>query len=658
MRFDIYKLQRFNFVLDTVSEGWWDNNFETQQVYWSENLFKMLGYNRKEDFITMEIFLTYVHPDDAEPLAAEFERAVKEDVPFEYELRLRHADGKYITCITRAKGYYDDNGKVIGYAGLVTDLTKRAREETLLKESNLRLEYLNKFGKVISQQLKLDDIVNEVTDTATKASGAEFGAFFYNVIDEKGEYYTLYKISGVPTEKFSNFPMPRNTEVFSPTFSGEGTILSDDITKDPRYGKSEPYRGMPPGHLPVRSYLAVPVILSDGEVLGGLFFGHSEPGIFSKETASLIEGIASQAVIAIENARLFKGLELSEANFRMLADSIPEIVAILNKDANIEYVNKRWYEYTGLNTDDLKANKGRERIHPDDKERFLTKYINSFKQGKSLEMEFRFKRHDGVYRWQLIRTVPIKDKEGNIVKWVSATTDIDERKKTEKRKDEFMGIASHELKTPLTSVKAYMQLIQKEIGEDRDNKLVQYVNKATHSIDKLSQIISDLLDVSKIQSGMLKLSVSRFNFDELLDEVTEGMQYTSYNHEIVVEEKSGAYVVADRTRLEQVMINLLSNAIKYSPKGGRIIVKGNVSDGKLYFSVQDFGIGISEENKNYVFDKYFRVQAPVEEFSGVGIGLFISKEIIDRHNGEIWVESKEGEGSTFHFKIPLITEYG
>jgi PAS domain S-box-containing protein len=657
MRFDIYKLQRFNFVLDTVSEGWWDNNFETQKVYWSENLFKMLGYDRKEDFITMEIFLTYVHPDDAGPLAAEFERCVNEDIPFEYELRLRHANGKYITCMTRAKGYYDDNGKVIGYAGLVTDLTRRVRDEILLKESNLRLEYLNKFGKSLAGHFKLEEIVNEVTETATKASGAEFGAFFYNVEDVSGESYMLYKISGVPRDKFENFPMPRNTEVFSPTFTGQGTVISDDITKDPRYGKNEPYHGMPPGHLPVKSYLAVPVVLSDGDVLGGLFFGHSEVGVFNKEIALLIEGIASQAAIAIENARLFTGLELSEANFRMLSDSIPEIVAILNKDANIEYANKRWYEYTGLNTEDLKANKGRELIHPEDKDRFLNRYLESIREGKSLEAEFRFKRHDGVYRWQLIRTVPIKDKEGNIVKWVSATTDIDERKRSERRKDEFMGIASHELKTPLTSVKAYMQLIQKEIG-DSDNKLAQYVNKATHNIDKLSQIISDLLDVSKIQSGMLKLSVSRFNFDELMDDVTEGMQYTSYNHEIRVEERSDAYIVADRTRLEQVMINFLSNAIKYSPNGGRIIVRSNVSEGKLNFSVQDFGIGISDENKKYVFDKYFRVQAPVEEFSGVGIGLFISKEIIDRHNGKTWVESKEGKGSTFHFQIPLISEYG
>src|SRR5690606_27896086 len=308
-----------------------------------------------------------------------------------YELRLRHANGKYITCITRAKGYYDDNGKVIGYAGLVTDLTERVRQETLLRESNLRLEYLNKFGKALSSQHKVEEIVNEVTDVATKASGAEFGAFFYNMVDEKGESYTLYKVSGVPVEKFSHFPMPRNIEVFAPTFTGEGTVISDDITKDPRYGKNEPYHGMPPGHLPVKSYLAVPVILSDGVVLGGLFFGHSEEGVFNEETALLIEGIASQASIAIENARLFTGLGLSEANFRMLADSIPEIVAILNKDASIEYVNKRWYEYTGLTYEDAKNNKGRERIHPEDKDRFLKNYLNSFKQSKGLEMEFRFK---------------------------------------------------------------------------------------------------------------------------------------------------------------------------------------------------------------------------------------------------------------------------
>jgi signal transduction histidine kinase len=168
------------------------------------------------------------------------------------------------------------------------------------------LETLNRVGQAVAAELDLERVVQIVTDAGTELSGAAFGSFFYNRTDEKGETYWLYTISGVPREDFAKFPMPRNTAVFRPTFSGEGIVRSDDILKDSRYGRNEPYNGMPKGHLPVRSYLAVPVVSRSGEVLGGLFFGHPEPAIFTDRSERLVAGIASQAAIAIDNARLFE----------------------------------------------------------------------------------------------------------------------------------------------------------------------------------------------------------------------------------------------------------------------------------------------------------------------------------------------------------------
>jgi PAS domain S-box-containing protein len=655
MKFDIYKLQRFNFILDTVSEGWWDNNFETGKIYWSTNLFRMQGIERDESFVDMKFFESQLHPDDAPFVVSEFERCVNEDIPFEYELRLKHSTLGYISCITRAKGYHDDKGKVLGYAGLVTELTHKVMEQEAMKRKNLQLESLNKISKTISSRLKLDELVQEVTDITTGLVGADFGAFFYNMKNEKGEYFTLYTISGAPKEAFSNFPMPRNTEVFKPTFEGTATVISDDILKDPRYGKSSPYYGMPEGHLPVRSYLAVPVVSPNEEPIGGLFFGHHNPGVFDSKIIPLIEGIASQSAIAIENARLYTEKELSETNFRMLAESIPQMVAVLDSHGQLEYVNKRWHEYTGLTFEDAKHGKARELVHPDDLEEFLSKREDSLNTGKNFEYEFRLKRQDGKYKWHLTRMAPITDQENNIVKWVSATTDIDDQKKAEEKKDEFMGIASHELKTPLTSIKAYMQLIQRSTREMDNNKLSEYVDRANSNIDKLSGIISDLLDVSKIQSGKLIMNLEIFNFKDLVEEVAEGMQYTSYNHEIITKELKDINVYADRQRIEQVMINFISNAIKYSPDCGTVILRTVVPDNSLVFSVTDCGIGISKENIRYIFDKYFRVHNPTEDFSGIGIGLYISSEIVKRHKGKIWVESEEGRGSTFNFQIPLNT---
>ena len=166
---------------------------------------------------------------------------------------------------------------------------------------------LERIGGTIATELDVHRIVQVVTDEATKLVGAQFGAFFYNVLDERGESYTLYTLSGVPREAFSTFPMPRNTAVFEPTFRGTGIVRSGDITKDARYGHNAPHHGMPKGHLPVRSYLAVPVISRGREVLGGLFFGHEQTDVFTERQERLVVGIAGWAAMAMDNARLYEG---------------------------------------------------------------------------------------------------------------------------------------------------------------------------------------------------------------------------------------------------------------------------------------------------------------------------------------------------------------
>jgi signal transduction histidine kinase len=166
---------------------------------------------------------------------------------------------------------------------------------------------LERIGGTVATELDVHRIVQVVTDESTKLVGADFGAFFYNVLDERGESYTLYTLSGVPREAFSHFPMPRNTAVFEPTFRGSGVVRSDDITRDPRYGHNAPHHGMPKGHLPVRSYLAVPVISRGREVLGGMFFGHERTDVFTERHERLVLGIAGWAAFAMDNARLYEG---------------------------------------------------------------------------------------------------------------------------------------------------------------------------------------------------------------------------------------------------------------------------------------------------------------------------------------------------------------
>lgn len=183
---------------------------------------------------------------------------------------------------------------------------QRQRAERLLRDETEALETLNRLGQSLAAELDQDRLVQAIVDSATRLSGAQFGAFFYNLVDEAGERYTLYAISGAPREAFSRFAMPRNTAVFAPTFAGKDIVRSGDITKDPRYGHSAPHHGMPAGHLPVRSYLAVPVVSRSGEVIGGLFFGHAQPGVFTARSERLVSGLAAQSAVAMDNARMFR----------------------------------------------------------------------------------------------------------------------------------------------------------------------------------------------------------------------------------------------------------------------------------------------------------------------------------------------------------------
>lgn len=217
-------------------------------------------------------------------------------------------------------------------------------EEALRNETRL-LGILNNLSTELAGELDLEKLVDRITHAGVALTGAEFCAFFYNVLNEKGESYYLYSLAGVPREHFSKFPMPRNTAVFSPTFTGEGVVRSDDITKDPRYGKSDPHFGMPKGHLPVRSYLAVPVTSRSGEVIGGLFFGHGTPAMFRQEHEDFVAGVAGIAAVAVDNARLFQSAERELSERKLAEERLQEANASLEDRVSKEIAERLQTEH-------------------------------------------------------------------------------------------------------------------------------------------------------------------------------------------------------------------------------------------------------------------------------------------------------------------------
>ena len=424
------------------------------------------------------------------------------------------------------------DGTIIGASKIARDISDQVRAEQETKKNLENLELLISIGRTISEKLDLQSILQKLTDITTRLTGAEFGAFFYNMVDSRGESYMLFTLSGAPREAFEKFGMPRNTAVFQMTFNGEGILRSDDIRQDPRYGKNAPHKGMPEGHLPVVSYLAVPVISPSGDVIGGLFFGHSQPRRFSADHEKLLAGIASQAAVAIDNAKLYEEI----------------------------------------------------------------KTLNS-------------------------------------------------------RKDEFIGVAGHELRTPITTIKGYLQLLETQASE---GMIKDFTEKALRQVNKLNRLITDLLDITRIQAGKLEYNLVRCSLPDLVKESIETVWQIHTSH--VIESRlpdRDLLVIVDSAKIEQVLINFLTNAIKYSPGTNKVFLSVDVEGNRAIVSVRDLGIGIPKQHIPNIFRRYYRVNTTQYVIGGLGIGLYISKEIIDRHNGTIWVESEEGRGSTFYFSLPL-----
>ncbi len=362
-------------------------------------------------------------------------------------------------------------------------------------------------------------------------------------------------------------------------------------------------------------------------------------------------------MLAFNDITLWKEKENIEKknaeDLKIILETLPQITITASPDGSSTYFNQFFLSYTGMDFTDALEQGWESVVKPEMLAEIKKLWRHSIATGKDFNMELQLKRKsDDIYRWHLWRASAIRNGENIITSWVSAATDIHDQKTKEEAKDEFISIASHELKTPLTTAKAYIQLLQSSM-EDGNSKDLLYVQKANLSIDRLNSLIAELLDVSKIQNGKLPLNITTFNFDQMLAAAIEDVQHASPGYSIIKTGEIKHGIKGDNQRLQQVMINLLSNAVKYSPDADKVFVNVVEENSEVKVSVKDSGIGIRKENLEKIFERYYREDGRAFYFQGLGIGLFISYNIIQRHNGKIWVESEQDKGSTFYFTLPI-----
>ncbi|MGN6195126.1 MAG: PAS domain-containing sensor histidine kinase [Ginsengibacter sp.] len=346
-----------------------------------------------------------------------------------------------------------------------------------------------------------------------------------------------------------------------------------------------------------------------------------------------------------------KELSSSREYFRFLADTIPVIVWTAFPNGDHDYFNMQWYNYTGLTFEQSVGTGWQSVEHPDDLPKMLTAWNAALISAQPFKIEVRKRAADGSYRSFIMNAMPLKDAEGNVIRWFGASIDIEDQKKDMERKDEFISMASHELKTPVTTLKAYTEILLMEAMGKQNKGELNMLQKMDTQINKLTNLIGDLLDVSKSISGQLNLDFEIVDFNQLVKDVTNVMQLTAKNHTIHLNLSETCLIYGDKNRLSQVISNLISNAVKYSPKADKINISTESTEKEIKLCVRDYGIGIPVSQQPKLFNRFFRVSK--NTYPGIGLGLYISNEIIKQHSGRMDFKSEEGKGSVFCFYLPI-----
>ena len=367
---------------------------------------------------------------------------------------------------------------------------------------------------------------------------------------------------------------------------------------------------------------------------------------------SVLEWVGVHTNIS-KQRRAEKDFKESEQKFRSMMETIPQIAWTNTVDLEVNFFNQRWYDYTGLDFNESQQSGWKKVIHPDDLRDTFHQFNTILKTMKRGEFQTRLQASNKQYRWHLIQLKAIKDEKGKMQLWVGTATDIQELRLLQQQKDDFISIASHELKTPVTTLKLSLQLLN-ELKEGLSPPLIaDLITQANRSLDRFTVLIDDLLDASKVNDGQLHLNRKLIILSHTIGDWCSNVKLEG-QHILKFEGDMEVKVIADADRIIQVMVNLVNNAIKYAPDSKVIKIIIEKVNGFVKVSVADKGPGIQPEKIPYLFQRYYQVESKGTKYStGLGLGLYIAAEIIKRHKGQIGVESEVGKGSTFWFTLPL-----
>jgi PAS domain S-box-containing protein len=600
------------------------------------------------------------------------------------EYRIRRPDTGEIRWIARrGEPVMDKRTGSPRFFGVTYDITDRKRDEQALVESRDRLaaesaalDLLNRISNELGSELNLERLVQRVVEAGVELIGAEVGAFFYNIRDTNGDAYMLYALAGAPREAFARFPMPRNTSVFAPTFAGEAIVRSDDITRDARYGRSDPHQGMPEGHLPVTSYLAVPVISRDGRVIGALLFGHAEPGRFDERSERLTQGLAAQAAVAIDNATLFDTVQGANATLEArVAERTRErdrmwrlssdLMDVCNADGRLLAVNRAWTQLLGWTEEELLASNFLDLIHPEDVQSTLSEMGKLDAGTTTLRFENRFRTRDGSYRRISWTASPEEGLYYAIGRDVTEQREIEEQLRQSQKMEavgQLTGGIAHDFNNLLQGITGSLDIVQRRIAEGRSADVDRFIAGAVTSANRAAALTHRLLAFSRRQP----LDPKPVRANPLISSMEDLLRRTLGEQvalELVL--AGGLWLtLCDPNQLENAILNLCINARDAMPAGGKLTVETcnahldnayaatarDVRPGQyVCICVTDTGSGMPADVVSRAFDPFFTTK-PIGQ--GTGLGLSMIYGFARQSEGYVKIYSEVDKGTTVKLYLP------
>ncbi|MGL5077125.1 MAG: PAS domain-containing protein, partial [Waterburya sp.] len=612
-------------ALSSAKAGSWDWEILTGKVIWSPENYDLHGLNTQTELLAYHNLRNLIHPEDLDRVKQEVEQVLSGQVTeLRTEYRIIHPQRGIRWLLSIGNVTRNDQGEAIRMSGINLDITDRKQIEETLRNSETRLRKILDSLIIFAGVITTDGEVIEVNQVALDLASLQLEDVLHHKFCE--------------TYWWSNDPETKAKLKDAIQRAAKGESVRFDLLA--RVGENKSI---------LVDFSIVPVFNTDGE----------------------IEYLIPSGIDVSDREASRQALKESEDELRLITEIIPQQIWTASPTGEMEYINQRWQDYTGVSLEQIKADGWSSIIHLEDLPQVEQVWNDSIQLGKNYDLEARLRGKDGAYRWFLGRARPLRNEEGEIIKWYGTNTDINLIKELEEKlrqqtidlteanrlKDEFLAIVSHELRTPLNPILGWSQLIA--TGKLDVDKVTQGIEIIQRNAKLQSQLIDDLLDVSRILRGKLDLKISAINLESIIRSAVATVQLAAEAKSIQIITEFNpdvGQVSGDAGRLQQIVWNLLSNAIKFTPEAGKVTIKLQRIGTKAEIQVQDTGQGIEPDFLPYVFDRFRQAEsATTRQFGGLGLGLAIVRHLTEIHKGTVSVTSPgEGKGATFSVQLPLI----